>query len=97
VPSRLWLPAFAAAVVAGSSSSPSGATMGNCTVPNVKGRTLVVAKAAITKANCDLGALVRAYSKKVAKGRVIAQSPGSGWVLPPGNQVQLTVSRGRRR
>ena len=84
----------------GSASTPSSAvTPGSpplCLVPNLRGRTLVRATAALDQANCARGKTTRKYSKTVKKGRVISQSPGPGTQLPNASTVNLVISRGRR-
>ena len=71
-------------------------TPGLCTVQDVKGKTLPAAKRTIARANCRVGQIRRAYSKRVKKGRVISQKPTPGTVLPGGGKVNLVVSRGRK-
>jgi hypothetical protein len=68
-----------------------------CLVPAVVGKTLARAKAAIKGRHCRSGRVTRAYSKKVRKGRVLAQRPKAGKHLENGARVNLVVSRGRRR
>ena len=68
-----------------------------CVVPRVLGLTLVRARAAIKRRHCRAGRVVRAFSKKVTKGRVLAQRPRAGKHLAPGARVKLVVSRGKRR
>ena len=68
-----------------------------CKVPKLAGKTLAQAKAALTKANCRLGKVTKAYSAKVKKGRVIKQSPGVGRTLAKGAKVNVVLSRGKRR
>lgn len=67
-----------------------------CVVPKLKGKKLRAAKRAITKANCSVGKVKRAFSSRVKKGRVMSQKPRPGKKLPPGSRVQLKVSKGRR-
>jgi hypothetical protein len=68
----------------------------SCVVPNVKGKTLAIAKRKIVAAHCRTGRVARAKSKTVRKGKVTAQSPKSGKRLLFGSKVNLIVSRGRR-
>ena len=68
-----------------------------CVVPKVVGKTLVKAKAAIKRRHCRTGGVARAFSKKVRRGRVLAQHPRAGKHLAQGARVNLVVSRGRRR
>jgi hypothetical protein len=67
-----------------------------CVVPNVKGKPLATAKARIAAAHCRTGAVTRARSRTVAKGKVISQRPKAGTKLASGAKVSLVVSRGRR-
>jgi hypothetical protein len=68
----------------------------SCVVPNVKGKSLAIAKRRIVAAHCRTGTVTRAKSKTVPKGRVIAQSPKAGKKLASGSKVRLVVSRGKR-
>jgi PASTA domain/Divergent InlB B-repeat domain len=67
-----------------------------CRVPNVVGQRLATARTRIRRANCSVGRIRYARSKR-ARGRVIAQSPRPGARRPRGAKVNLAVSRGRRR
>jgi hypothetical protein len=71
-------------------------TPGLCTVQNVVGRRLAVAKRMTVRATCLVGKVTRSYSKTVKRGRVISQKPNPGTVLPKGGKVNLVLSRGRR-
>jgi beta-lactam-binding protein with PASTA domain len=62
-----------------------------CTVPRVIGLTLGRAKTKIRRANCSVGRIRRAHSRRV--GRVIGQSPRPGVVKPRGFRVNLVVGR----
>jgi Tol biopolymer transport system component len=64
-----------------------------CHVPRVIGLQLVAARPRIRRANCSVGRIRRARSRRV--GRVIAQSPRAGAHRPRGARVRLVV--GRRR
>jgi hypothetical protein len=68
-----------------------------CRVPNVIGRTLARARAALARAHCRAGRVTRAFWSEGTKGRVIAQHPRAGKRLPQGARVDLLVSRGARR
>jgi beta-lactam-binding protein with PASTA domain len=70
--------------------------VGNCVVPRVTGRALGAAKRAIGKAHCSVGRVRRAYSSRVAAGRVLSQTPRHGRRLVFGAKVSLVVSRGKR-
>ena len=52
--------------------------MARCVVPNVKGKTVAKAKAALKAKKCAAGRIKRTFSGKVKKGRVIAQSRRPG-------------------
>lgn len=71
-------------------------TTGLCTVPKVTGMTLPAAKNALARANCRIGAIRRAYSRRVARGRVISETPKAGTVLRKSGKVGIVVSRGAR-
>ena len=67
-----------------------------CTVPNVAGKTLATATQTITRALCRVGRIRSSTSPKVAKGRVIWQTPDAPTVLPKGGRIDLGISRGRK-
>jgi GH25 family lysozyme M1 (1,4-beta-N-acetylmuramidase) len=64
-----------------------------CRVPRVIGMRLLTARARIRRANCSLGRVRRARSRRV--GRVLAQAPRAGSRRPRGARITLVV--GRRR
>ena len=68
-----------------------------CTVPRLRGLTLVVAKRTLVKRGCALGRVTRAYSKRVRRGRALQQRPGPGLRLRRGAKVAVVLSRGRRK
>jgi uncharacterized delta-60 repeat protein len=68
-----------------------------CVVPNVRGKKLLIARSAITRAHCKVGKVKRKASKRVKRGRVISQSPKARTTLPNLGKVNLVVSRGRKR
>jgi hypothetical protein len=70
---------------------------GLCTVPDVKWKTLRAAKRTLSRADCRVGKIRRAYSRPVKRGRVISQKPEPGTVLPTLSKVNLVLSRGRKR
>lgn len=76
---------------------PPPVTKPKCVVPKVLGKTLTKAKAAIKKGRCRTGKVTRAYSKRMKKGRVLAQRPKAGKRLVNGAKVNLVLSRGKRR
>jgi hypothetical protein len=67
-----------------------------CVVPKLVGRTLRAAKRRLALTSCRLGRVTRAYSRRVARGRVISQRPKAGRRVGNGTAVALVVSRGRR-
>jgi hypothetical protein len=67
-----------------------------CLVPNLRGRSLSQARAAIRRSLCATGAVRRAYSRSVRRGRVMAQTPRAGARLRRGAKVNLVISRGRK-
>jgi hypothetical protein len=69
--------------------------IGFCGVPNLFVQTLRTAKGLLARAHCSVGSIHRAYSG-FDKGRVIAQKPGAGRLLPVGGKVSLVLSRGPR-
>jgi alpha-tubulin suppressor-like RCC1 family protein len=79
------------------SSSPPLRTQVKCAVPNVKGKTLAVAKRTLARANCSLGKVTRSYSTKVKKGLVISQKPSARRSLAKGAKISLVVSKGKHR
>lgn len=68
-----------------------------CVVPNVKGKTLTAAKAAIKHGHCAVGKIRHAHSNKVKTGRVISQSPAAKKHLKNGAKVNLVISSGKAR
>jgi hypothetical protein len=68
-----------------------------CKVPDVVGKTLAAAKRALTRANCRVGLITRAFSGKRRKGTVVAQSRRPKKLVRAGTKVGLVVSRGRKR
>jgi beta-lactam-binding protein with PASTA domain len=66
-------------------------------VPNLKGKTIRQSRAALRARKCRLGAITKAFSSKVKKGRVISQSKAAGRRLPMNSRVAIKVSKGARR
>jgi List-Bact-rpt repeat protein/PASTA domain-containing protein len=64
-----------------------------CVVPNVVGKRLTTAKAAIRKAFCSVGKVKLVASSKT-KGRVVSQKPRHGKRLRQHAKIALDVSRG---
>ena len=68
-----------------------------CLVPRLAARTLSAARVLVTRAGCRLGRVKLAYSAKVARGRVVAQSLRAGRRVPRGTRIALTLSVGKKR
>jgi beta-lactam-binding protein with PASTA domain len=68
-----------------------------CKVPNVKGKTVVQAKAALKARRCVAGKIKQAFSARVKKGRVIAQSKRAGSSQPRNTKIDLAVSKGAKK
>jgi hypothetical protein len=67
-----------------------------CVVPKVKrGAKQGKAKAAIKRANCKVGSVSKASSRKVRKGRVISIAPRAGYMLVRGSKIDIRVSSGK--
>ncbi|HSD01151.1 MAG TPA: FG-GAP-like repeat-containing protein [Gaiellales bacterium] len=69
---------------------------GVCNVQWLGGLTLLQAKRTLARVDCRVGRVGGAYSRRVAKGRVLAQKPAFGTVRPGGTKVDLVLSRGPR-
>jgi subtilisin family serine protease len=67
-----------------------------CAVPRLRGLTLRAAKRVLAKRGCSLGRVSRAFSRRVSRGRVVAQRPAPGLRLRRGARIAVTLSRGRR-
>jgi hypothetical protein len=67
-----------------------------CVVPRVRGKTLRAARRSIAASRCAVGR-VRYVRSRLARGRVVSQSPPPRVVLDRLGLVNLAVSRGRRR
>jgi uncharacterized delta-60 repeat protein len=67
-------------------------TASYCVVPRVAGRTLAQARRAINAADCAVGSVRRKHSKRVRRGRVLAEKPAAGTRLAEGGKVNLVVS-----
>jgi uncharacterized delta-60 repeat protein len=68
-----------------------------CRVPDVRGRMLARARTTLVSADCSVGTIAHALSKKVKRGRVISEHPAPGTGLPELAKVRLVVSKGRPR
>jgi subtilisin family serine protease len=67
-----------------------------CLVPRLRNLTLVSARRVLARRGCSLGRVTRARSRRVRRGRVIAQRPTPGLRRARGAKVRVTLSRGRR-
>ena len=65
-----------------------------CVVPNVVGKSLKLAKRALTRAYCSVGKITTVASSKVKKGRVVSQKPKRGKRLKQHAKIRLVVSTG---
>lgn len=83
----------ASAAVAAAKVTPPA----RCVVPNVRGKTLRKAKAALRRSHCSLGRVRRVYSRAMRRGRVVTQRPRAGARLARGAKVNLVLSKGRAR
>jgi beta-lactam-binding protein with PASTA domain len=63
----------------------------------VKGKTVRQARTALVAKKCRLGTVKTAFSAKLRKGRVIAQSRRAGASVPRNTKVNLTVSKGAKK
>jgi hypothetical protein len=77
--------------------APRATKAARCVVPNVRGRTLVRAKARIRRAGCKTGSIRRSFSSSVRRGRVVSQTPRAGARVRRGAKVSLVLSKGARR
>ena len=68
-----------------------------CVVPNVRGKTLLLARRSVTRGRCEVGRVSRKLSKRVEQGRVISQSRRPGLRLPAGSRINVVISKGRPR
>lgn len=67
-----------------------------CVVPKLKGRPLAGAKALIKRKRCKVGKIKSRHSKKVTRGRVIAQKPVARTKVAAETKIRLIVSTGPR-
>jgi IPT/TIG domain-containing protein/PASTA domain-containing protein len=65
-----------------------------CVVPQLKNRTLKVAKKLLKRRNCKLGHVKKVTAPKPKKvGKVLKQTPKAGKVLPPGSRVRIELGQ----
>jgi uncharacterized delta-60 repeat protein len=70
---------------------------GTCSVPQLHGATLAVARERLAAGNCRTGHVRAAFSKRIKRGQVVSQTPKAGRQAGDWAMVDLVVSRGRRR
>jgi len=75
----------------GGGSGSGGEGTAVCLVPDLIGKTLAAAKAAITKSLCTFGKLTRKHAAQGEKGRVLSQKPRAGTRKPAGAKVELVL------
>ncbi len=64
-------------------------------VPSVLSLSKAQAERRLNDAGLQLGKVSREASEDVAKGKVMAQDPGAGALIPPNQPVDITVSTGK--
>jgi hypothetical protein len=65
-----------------------------CVVPQLKNRTLKVAKSRLRRAGCKLGHVKKVTAPKPKQvGKVLKQTPKPGKVLAPGSRVRIQLGR----
>ena len=67
-----------------------------CAVPRLRGLTLAGARRLLVKRGCSLGRVSRVRSRRVTRGRVVAQRPAPGLRLSRATRIAVVLSRGRR-
>jgi hypothetical protein len=63
-----------------------------CTVPNLKGKTLKLAKKRIRFADCRVGKLTKREGATAKTGEVVRQVPKPGATVPGNTQVKVTLA-----
>jgi hypothetical protein len=71
-------------------------TIRRCVVPQVRGKSVRAARAAIKRGGCRVGRVRMTFSARVKAGRVVSQTPRAGRRLAAGARVKLLVSKGKR-
>jgi IPT/TIG domain/PASTA domain len=65
-----------------------------CVVPNLKNRTLKLAKRLVKRRGCKLGHVKKVDAPNAKKvGKVLKQQPKPGKILPPGARVRIQLGR----
>jgi hypothetical protein len=75
------------------SAGPTSLVTPQCTVPNLKGKTLKAAKQRIRAADCKVGKVKRHRGAEARGTRVVGQRPRPGTILPAGSIVRVTVGK----
>lgn len=91
----LLVSAFCVGAVAHSGYG-SAARRGGCVVPKVRGDKLAAAVRSIRRHHCRVGRITYRFSARVARRRVLAESPAAHSRRKRGARVGLVVSKGRR-
>lgn len=65
-------------------------------IPNLKKMTVTEAEQALSEVNLKLGKVNQEYSDSIAEGKVISQSPKSGYEVKEGSEVDITISKGKK-
>ncbi|MDQ2984513.1 MAG: PASTA domain-containing protein, partial [Actinomycetota bacterium] len=76
---------------------PAPAPKTRCVVPNVKGKTVAVARKAIVRGHCAVGRITRVPSTRKMKNRVVGQSSSPGRRLAERARINLKIGTGPRR
>ena len=69
------------------------ATVKYCNVPNLKGKKVKAAKAALVAADCAAKVSKKQVRKKRSFGKVIKQKQKAGFTAPPGTQIPIVVGK----
>jgi hypothetical protein len=83
-------PAPIAPVVSG---GPANTVTPQCTVPNLKAKTLKAAMKRIRAADCKVGKVKRHKGEEAKSRTVVGQTPRPGAVLPAGSVVRVTLGK----
>jgi uncharacterized delta-60 repeat protein len=68
-----------------------------CRAPRVIGKPVSKARRVIRGSHCSVGRVSRAFSARVARGRIVSQHPTPGTRRAAGAKVDLVVSKGSRK
>jgi hypothetical protein len=105
---RSFIQAVVTMTTTGGSTSASGVSQGDitlpertarqrrCVVPRLVGKSLKAARKSLSKARCRLGSVRRTRSGRRA-GMIVAQRPKAGTRLRAGGRVNVVLSLGPRR